>query len=228
MKLELMPMFWLAFTLLAYLFSRWLYRRTGRDVLSPLILVPALLLALAVPLHTAYAEYSSNTHWLMLVLGPVTVAFAVPIWQQRRLLVRHWSALLLGMLAGSAASIATSFGLAKALALDSSVTLSLVPRSITTPFAMPLAQGLGGVPELTAVFVMFTGVFGAMLGGVLLKWLPLRSALARGALFGVGAHGAGVSRAHEVGGEEGSVAGLVMVLTGLLNLFAAPLLASLL
>ncbi len=228
MKLELMPMFWLAFTLLAYLFSRWLYRRTGRYLLSPLILVPALLLALAVPLHTAYEEYSSNTHWLMLVLGPVTVAFAVPIWQQRRLLVRHWSALLLGMLAGSAASIATSFGLARALALDSSVTLSLVPRSITTPFAMPLAQDLGGVPELTAVFVMFTGVFGAMLGGVLLKWLPLRSALARGALFGVGAHGAGVSRAHEVGGEEGSVAGLVMVLTGLLNLFAAPLLASLL
>ena len=228
MKLEWMPMFWLAFTLLAYLFSRWIYRRTGRYLLSPLILVPALLLALAIPLHTAYAEYTSNTHWLMLVLGPVTVAFAVPIWQQRRLLVRHWSALLLGMLAGSAASIATSFGLARALALDTSVTMSLVPRSITTPFAMPLAQNLGGVPELTAVFVMFTGVFGAMLGGVLLKWLPLRSALARGALFGVGAHGAGVSRAHEVGGEEGSVAGLVMVLTGLLNLFAAPLLASLL
>ncbi|MCY0110285.1 LrgB family protein [Pseudomonas monsensis] len=228
MKLEWMPMFWLVFTLLAYLFSRWIYRRTGRYLLSPLILVPGLLLALAVPLHTAYSEYASNTHWLMLVLGPVTVAFAVPIWQQRRLLMRHWSALLLGMVTGSAASIATSFGLARALALDSSVTLSLVPRSITTPFAMPLAQDLGGVPELTAVFVMFTGVFGAMLGGVLLKWLPLRSALARGALFGVGAHGAGVSRAHEVGGEEGSVAGLVMVLTGLLNLFAAPLLASLL
>jgi putative effector of murein hydrolase len=103
--------------------------------------------------------------------------------------------------------------------------MSLVPRSITTPFAMPLAQDLGGVPELTAVFVMFTGVFGALLGGILLKWLPLRSSLARGALFGIGAHGAGVSRAREVGSEEGSVAGLVMVLTGILNLFAAPLLA---
>src|SRR5471032_2974253 len=183
MKLELMPMFWLAFTLLAYLFSRWLYGRTGQYLLSPLILVPALLLALAVPLHTAYAEYSSNTHWLMLVLGPVTVAFAVPIWQQRRLLVRHWSALLLGMVAGSAASIGTSFGLAKSLALNSSVTMSLLPRSITTPFAMPVSSDLGGVPELTAVFVMFTGVFGAMLGGVLLKWLPLRTPLARGALF---------------------------------------------
>ncbi|MGE8407228.1 MAG: LrgB family protein [Pseudomonas sp.] len=228
MSLEPMPLFWLALTLLAYLGSRWLYRRTGRYLLSPLILVPVVLLAIAVPLHTAYAEYARDTHWLMAVLGPVTVAFAVPIWQQRRLLARHWPALGLGMLAGSAASIASSWALARLLSLDSAVSLSLLPRSITTPFAMPLAQELGGVPELTAVFVMFTGVLGALFGGVLLRYLPLRTPLARGALFGVGAHGAGVSRAHEVGGEEGSVAGLVMVLTGLLNLFAAPLLSALL
>ena len=224
MRSEWMPLFWLVFTLAAYVLSRWLYRRSGRYLVSPLILVPVLLLVVAVPLHTAYSEYAQNTHWLMALLGPVTVAFAVPIWQQRQMLARHWSALLVGMLAGSVALIGSSFGLARLLALDSSITLSLLPRSITTPFAMPLAHDLGGVPELTAVFVMFTGVFGAMLGGILLKWLPLRSALARGALFGVGAHGAGVSRAREVGGEEGSVAGLVMVLTGLLNLFAAPLL----
>ncbi|NVZ62838.1 LrgB family protein [Pseudomonas gingeri] len=224
MKPEWMSLFWLALTLAAYGLSRWSYRRTGRYLLSPLILVPIILLAVAVPLHTAYAEYSRDTHWLILVLGPATVAFAVPIWQQRRLLARHWPALLLGMLAGSVASIASSYGLARALSLDSDLTLSLVPRSITTPFAMPLARDLGGVPELTAVFVLVTGVCGAMIGSVLLKWLPLRSSLARGALFGVGAHGAGVSRAREVGSEEGTVAGLVMVLTGLLNLFAAPLL----
>lgn len=224
MNPEAKSLFWLALTLAAYVGSRWLYRRSGRYLLSPLILVPALLLAVAVPLHTAYAEYARNTHWLMGVLGPVTVAFAVPIWQQRALLARHWPALLVGMLAGSVASIGSSWGLAHLLALDESVSLSLLPRSITTPFAMPVAQDLGGVPELTAVFVMFTGVLGAVFGGVLLRWLPLRTPLARGALFGVGAHGAGVSRAQEVGREEGSVAGLVMVLTGLLNLFAAPLL----
>ncbi|MCG8293262.1 MULTISPECIES: LrgB family protein [Pseudomonas] len=228
MSLEPMPVFWLALTLAAYLASRWLYQRSGRYLLSPLILVPALLLAVAVPLHTAYAEYARNTHWLMGVLGPVTVAFAVPIWQQRALLARHWPALLVGMLAGSVVSIGSSWALAHLLALDESVSLSLLPRSITTPFAMPVAQDLGGVPELTAVFVMFTGVLGALFGGVLLRWLPLRTPLARGALFGVGAHGAGVSRAQEVGREEGSVAGLVMVLTGLLNLLAAPLLVMLL
>lgn len=110
MSLEPMPLFWLALTLLAYLGSRWLYRRSKRYLLSPLILVPVLLLAVAVPLHTAYAEYARNTHWLMGVLGPVTVAFAVPIWQQRAMLARHWPALMVGMVAGSSASIASSWG----------------------------------------------------------------------------------------------------------------------
>jgi putative effector of murein hydrolase len=228
MRLEPMPLFWLGLTLAAYLLSRWAYRRSGRYLLSPLLLVPAVLLAVAVPLHTDYAEYSAYTHLLMALLGPATVAFAVPIWQQRALLARHWPALLLGMLAGSAVAIASSWWLANALALDGEVSRSLVPRSITTPFAMPVAQRLGGVPELAAIFVMLTGTCGALLGGLLLKWLPLRTALARGALFGVGAHGAGVARAQEVGREEGTVAGLVMVLMGLLNLFAAPLLPALL
>lgn len=187
MTLEPMSLFWLALTLLAYLGSRWLYRRTGRYLLSPLILVPVVLLAVAVPLHTGYAEYARNTHWLMSVLGPVTVAFAVPIWKQRALLARHWPALSLGMLVGSAASIGSSWALAHALSLDNQVSLSLLPRSITTPFAMPLAHDLGGVPELTAVFVMFTGVLGALMGGVLLKYLPLRTPLARGRCSGGGA-----------------------------------------
>ncbi|MDL2424742.1 LrgB family protein, partial [Pseudomonas sp. BAgro211] len=89
---------------------------------------------------------------------------------------------------------------------------------------MEMSHDLGGVPALTAAFVMITGVFGALIGGVLMKMLPLRSALARGALLGVGAHGAGTSRAYEFGGEEGSAAGLLMVRTGLFNLLLAPVL----
>lgn len=225
---DLQSWFWLALTLGIYLLSRWLYRRTGRYLLSPLLLVPATLLAVAVPMHIHYADYAGLTHWLVVLLGPATVAFAVPIWQQRGMLARHWPALTVGMLVGSTVAIGSSWALASMLALDDSVRLSLLPRSISTPFAMPLAADLGGVPGLTAVFVLVTGVFGAVLGGLLLKWLPLKSSLARGALFGVGAHGAGASRAQEIGHEEGSVAGLVMVLMGLLNLGAAPILAHLL
>lgn len=225
MSLDKQPLFWLASTLGGYLLSRLLYRRYQQYWLSPIVFVPVLLFALAIPLHASYADYARDTNWLVALLGPATVAFAIPIWQQRALLARHWPALLTGMLAGSTMAIGSSWVLAHALALDGQVTLSLLPRSITTPFAMEMSHDLGGVPALTAAFVMITGVFGALVGGVLMRLLHLRSALARGALLGVGAHGAGTSRAYEFGGEEGSAAGLLMVLTGLFNLLLAPVLA---
>lgn len=217
------PWLWLLLTLLSYFLSRWLYKRKRYYILSPLLFVPIILFAFAVPLHATYKEYSQDTHWLILMLGPTTVAFAIPIWQQRKLIAQHWLSLSLGMLVGSSLSIMSSFGLAHLLSLDDKVTMSLVPRTITTPFAMPVAESLGGIPDLAAVFVLITGISGALLGGILLKWLPLKTTLARGAIFGVGAHGCGVSRANELGVGEGSVAGLAMVLMGLINLVAAPI-----
>ncbi|ENQ0988211.1 LrgB family protein [Pseudomonas aeruginosa] len=225
MSLDKQALFWLAATVGGYLLSRQLYRRVKWYWLSPIVFVPVLLYALAIPTHTRYADYARDTNWLVALLGPATVAFAIPIWQQRELLMRHWPALLAGMFAGTAVAIGSSWALAQALALDGQVTLSLLPRSITTPFAMEMSHDLGGVPELTAAFVMITGVFGAVIGGTLLRVLRLRTPLARGALFGVGAHGAGTSQAYEFGGEEGSAAGLLMVLTGLFNLLVAPLVA---
>ncbi|MGO9428976.1 LrgB family protein, partial [Rhodoblastus sp.] len=133
-----------------------------------------------------------------------------------------------GMLAGTATSIGTSWLLATLLGLDGALRLSLLPRSISTPFAMEVSGDIGGVPDLTAVFVVITGVLGAALGEFILAWLPIRSTLARGALFGVGAHGAGTAKAHEIGREEGSIAGLVMVLVGLLNVVAASAISYLL
>ena len=164
MSLDKQALFWLALTLGGYLFSRQLYKRVRWYGFAPIVFVPVLLFAVAIPLHAHYADYSRDTNWLVALLGPATVAFAVPIWQQRALLARHWPALLVGMCAGSAVAIGSSWMLANALALDGQVALSLVPRSITTPLAMEMSHDLGGVPELTAAFVMITGVFGALAG----------------------------------------------------------------
>ncbi len=94
---------------------------------------------------------------------------------------------------------------------------------MSTPFAMEVSGDIGGAPDLTACFVAMTGVLGAVLGDFMLAWLPIRSSLARGALFGIGAHGAGTARAYGIGREEGSVAGLVMMLAGLTSVLVAPL-----
>lgn len=221
-------LFWSVLTVVFYLVSKRLYRLWPRWWLMPLAVTPALLIIVVLSLHESYRDYIRGTGWLVSLLGPATVAFAVPIYEQRALIRRHWPVLAAGMVAGSATAMLSGWALATLLGLDGSLRLSLLPRSISTPFAMTVSGDIGGIPDLTAVFVVLTGVLGAVLGEFMLAWLPLRSTLARGALFGLGAHGAGTAKAHEIGREEGSVAGLVMVLVGLLNVLLAPLLAQLL
>jgi len=212
---------WSAVTIAFYSAAKGLYRRWPRWWLMPLAVTPALLIIVVLSVHMTYRDYIRDTGWLVTLLGPATVAFAVPIYEQRAMIRRQWSVLVVGMLAGTATSLITGWLLATLLGLDGALRLSLLPRSISTPFAMEVSGNIGGIPDLTAVFVVITGVLGAALGEFILAWLPIRSTLARGALFGVGAHGAGTAKAHEIGREEGSVAGLVMVLVGLLNVVAA-------
>lgn len=218
-------LFWSAATIALYLLAKRIYRRWPRWWLTPLATTPAALIVAALVLHESYADYIHSAGWLVALLGPATVAFAVPIYEQRTLIRRYWRVLLAGMVIGSGTAMATSWGLATLLGLSQVLRLSLMPRSMSTPFAMQVSGEIGGIPDLTAFFVVVTGVFGAVIGDFILARLPLRSALARGALFGVGAHGAGTAKAHQIGAVEGAISGLVMVLVGLLNVLAAPVLA---
>lgn len=221
-------LFWSIATIGFYWAAKRIYRKWPCWWLMPLAVTPALLGVAVLSLHASYQDYIRGTKWLVLLLGPATVAFAIPIYQQRGLIRRQWPVLLVGLVVGSATSMLSSWGLATLVGLDGQLRLSLLPRSISTPFAMEVSDDIGGVPELTAVFVVLTGIVGAVIGDVMLARMPFGSALARGALFGLGAHGAGTARAHQIGEIEGAVAGLVMVLVGLMNVLAAPLLAHLL
>lgn len=216
---------WSGLTIGFYWLSKRIYRRWPRWWLMPLAVTPLLLMLVVVSLHESYRDYIDGTHWLVLLLGPATVAFAIPIYEQRGLIRRYWPVLLAGMLVGSLVSILSSWGLATLVGLDGTIRLSLLPRSVSTPFAMEISDEIGGIPDLTAVFVVITGIAGAVLGDLILARFRIATALARGSLFGLGAHGAGTARAHQIGATEGAVAGLVMVLVGLLNVLAAPLVA---
>lgn len=219
---------WSLATIACYFASKRLHRRLPRWWLSPLVVTPIVIGAALIVFHASYRDYIGGTGWLVMLLGPATVAFAVPIYEQRLLIRRQWPLLLAGMVVGSLTSILSSWALAVALGVDGAVRLSLLPRSISTPFAMEVSGDIGGIPDLTAAFVIITGITGAALGDLMLAYLPTRTALARGASFGVAAHGAGTARAHQIGREEGAVAGLAMVLVGLLNVLAAPLVGHLL
>lgn len=183
--------------------------------------------ALILALHGTYREYLLGTHWLVWLLGPATVAFAIPIHRQQDLIRKHWILLCIGVAVGSLLAFASCWGLAAIFHFSPEVRASLLPRSVTTPLAMEASVRLGGIPELTAIFTAITGLFGAAVGETLLYYLPIRSTFARGALFGMGAHGAGVAKAREIGQEEGVIASLIMILAGLLNVIAAGIISSL-
>jgi predicted murein hydrolase (TIGR00659 family) len=215
---------WSLVTIALYLFSKRFYRRYPRWWTAPLVITPILLIAITILSHSNYNVYISGTHWLIVLLGPATVAFAVPIYKQRQIIHRHWLTLLVGVVFGSTISIGSAWLLADMLGVSDSLRLSLLPRSVSTPFAMTMSGEIGGTPELTAVFVIITGVFGAAFGGATLYLLPLKSHLSRGTSFGMGAHAVGSNKAFQINREEGAIAGLVMVLTGVFNVLAAPVL----
>ncbi|MCP9758066.1 LrgB family protein [Aquitalea sp. S1-19] len=215
-------------TLLLYVLVKHLHLRLKRWWSAPIFLVPVLLVSLLLLCDIPFAHYWQDTRYLTWLLGPATVAFAIPIYQQRALIRANWITLLAGVLTGIVVGVGSSVWLAHAFSLPETVVRSLAPRSVSTPFALASAAHLGANPQLVAIFVVITGVVGMSLGELLLLLFRVRSPLARGALFGAAAHGAGTAKAGEIGEEEGVVASLTMMLCGVAMVLLAPLIGLLL
>ena len=214
-------------TLALYIANKKLYRRRRNLLLMPLVLTPIALVLLLVVTHISYQDYMGETHWLLWLLGPATIAFAVPVYENLHIIRRHWLSLSTGVLTAVAVAVYSSVWLARWLTLSDEIQRSLAVRSITTPFALEASKQMGGQPDLVALFVVITGVFGMAVGDILFLRLSVRSGVAKGAGLGASSHGAGTSRAYELGEEEGVVSSLVMMLAGVITVIAAPLIAQL-
>ncbi|MDX3905690.1 MAG: LrgB family protein [Pigmentiphaga sp.] len=216
--------FCLLATVVVYYLNKGLYARHPRLWTHPILLTPAALLALLLVTGIPLDEYTADTRVLLWFLGPATVAFAVPIYQYRRLIRELWPALALGTAVGMAAGVGSSWALARLFHLAPEVAHSLLVRSISTPFALATADKLGGNADLAAMFVMFTGLVGLLTGEGILALMPRRSGLASGASYGAAAHALGTARARELGEEAGVIASLLMIFSGLAMVLLAPLL----
>ncbi len=159
----------------------------------------------------------------MWLLGPATIAFAVPVYDNLAIIKRHWMSLTAGVVTATVVAVTSSVWLARLFTLSDEIQRSLAVRSVTTPFALAAAEP-GGQPDLVALFVVVTGVFGMAVGDALfLRLYPGRHG--KGAGFGAASHGAGTARSYELGQQEGVVASLVMMLSGVVMVLAAPLVA---
>jgi predicted murein hydrolase (TIGR00659 family) len=211
-------------TVALYFVSKRVYARFHQPWLTPLLTVPVVLVAIVLGARIPYPVYFADTRWLMWLLGPATVAFAVPIFEYRHLLKKHWLSLSVGVTVGILVAVGGSLTLAKLLHLSPELQRSLATRSVSTPFALAVSDKLHAPKDLTALFVIATGVVGMLFGEIVLALVPLRSRLARGALFGAAAHGVGTAKARELGSEEGVVASLTMMIAGVAMVLLAPLL----
>jgi len=218
------PLLWLTATLAAWALADALSRALGRAPLAnPVFFAVMLLAGLLWLTGTPYATYFEGAQFVHFMLGPATVALALPLHAQVPRLRRAALPVLAALLAGSATAVASALVIARALGVEGVVLLSLAPKSATAPVAMGVAERIGGSPTLAAVLVILTGLVGAVIATPLLNVLRIRDWRARGLAAGVAAHGIGTARALQVHPVAGAFAGIGMGLNALLTALLVPL-----
>jgi len=219
------PLLWLTATLAAYVVADWTSLRLRRHPLANPVLIAVVPLVLILrSTRTDYPTYFQGAQFVHFMLGPATVALAIPLVAEARRVRRLVVPMMVALVAGSATAIVSAVGIAWALGASPQTLASLAPKSATTPIAMGVAEVIGGIPALTAVLVILTGIIGAIAMTPMMNALGVKGDAARGFAAGVASHGIGTARAFQVSELSGTFAALGMALNGLATAILAPIL----
>jgi len=217
------PLLGLTITLVAYGIAWRIHQRLkAHPLANPVLIAVILLVSLLTLTHTPYHTYFEGAQFVHFLLGPATVALAIPLYGQIQRMRRLALPLSVSLMAGSCAAIASAWVVGALLGADETTLISLAPKSATTPIAMAVAEALGGLPSLTAALVISTGILGAMTAQGLFRLLRIRDDTARGFAMGIAAHGIGTARAFQLSPEAGAFAALAMAANGLLTSVLTP------
>jgi predicted murein hydrolase (TIGR00659 family) len=219
------PLLWLTLTVLAYLAAYELYQRSGfNPLVNPVLIAVTLIIVVLLATKTPYPTYFEGAKFVHFLIGPATVALAVPLYTQFERLKRMWLPLTAALVAGSLTAMGSAMGLGWLLGGSPQTVLSLAPKSATMPIAMALAEQIGGLPSLAAVCVAITGISGAIMARSLLNLLRTQDPAVRGFAVGITAHAIGTARALQVNDTAGAFAALAMGLNGVATAVLLPLL----
>lgn len=217
------PLLWLTVTLVAWIFSDWLAAKFNRHPLvNPILLAVILVSLVLVTTDTSYATFFEGAQFVHFMLGPATVAIAIPIVKNRKVIAQNLIPLLAALLVGGFVAVISVILIGKMLGLPHDILISLAPKSVTAGVAMGISEQLGGVPSLTAVVVITTGIFGAIIVTPLMNLLGIKDYVARGFAVGLSAHGIGTARAFNVSPIAGTFAGIALGLNAVITAFIVP------
>lgn len=227
--LSAQPLLWLTLTLAVYLLALALHRKAkGHPVVNPVLVSVSILVILLLVTGTPYQRYFDGAQFVHFLLGPTTVALAVPLHAQLKRLLAMGGPLLIALVVGSLTAGLSAYAIGAWLGASTPTVISLAPKSVTTPIAMGVAERLGGLASLTAVFVILTGIFGAIFADGILRRLGVKDDASIGFALGLASHGIGTARAFQLSEQTGAFAALAMGLNGLFTAITLPWLLPLL
>lgn len=223
--LQTTPLFWLTATLGAYLIADRIAQAAGRHpVVNPVAIAVAMLGMLLKLTGTDYQTYFNGAQFVHFLLGPATVALAVPLYRNLELVKRNLLPMAAALIVGAFVAIVSALLVARTLGAPRAVLVSLAPKSVTAGVAMAVSETLGGAPPLTAVLVIATGILGAIVVTPLMNALGIRDYAARGFAVGLASHGIGTARAFAVDPVAGVFAGIAMGLNAVVTPAIIPVL----
>ena len=219
-------LFPLLLTIGSYQIGLWLRKKWNHPVCNPILIAVILVIAVLLLMGIPIESYQAGTTGIQWLLTPATVCLALPLYEHLKVLKKSLTAILLGVLAGTVTSLGSILLMCRLFSLEPQLSVSLLPKSITTAMGIVLSQQNGGIASLTTAAIIFSGILGNLAGSAFCKLLRLASPIAQGTAFGTASHAIGTSKATELGELQGAVSSLSLTVAGILTAVLFPLACS--
>lgn len=216
------PLFPVFLTVGTFLFGQWCQKKTKLAICNPVLIAMVLCIGILLLTGVEPDHYQAGTKSLTWLLTPATVCLALPMYEQLKNLKRNLPAILAGIIAGTVTSLLSVGLLCRLFALDTILTISLLPKSITSSMGMVLSQQNGGISALTTVVIILTGILGSITGPALCRILRITDPISQGVAYGTSAHVIGTAKAHELGALQGAVSSLSLSVAGIVTTVLFP------
>ncbi len=221
-------MIWLVLTIVVFYSARYFTQRIRHPLSNPLLVSLVILIPLLLLLGIPYETYFEGNQTLHMLMQPAVVALAYPLYVQLPAIKAQWKLLLTSCVVGSVVAMISGAGAAMLLGADAELVASILPKSVTTPIAMSVAESLGGEGAIAALMVLVAGLFGALFGYPILKLVGVSYPVARGLAIGSVSHALGTARAVDEHHQDAAISSMALVLCGVITSLLAPLVYTLL
>lgn len=222
------PMFGILLSIVCFEIGLYVYKKTKLPILNPLLICITLIVIILLTFNISLDSFNKGGKLISFFLGPATVVLAVPLYNKLETIKEYAVPIILGVTVGSITAVFSIFYISKLFGLTSELTLSLVPKSITTPIGIEVSKVIGGIPAITVAAIIITGIMGAVISPIVCKIFKITDKIAIGISIGTSSHAIGTTKAIEMGETEGAMSGLAIGIAGLITSFLAPILIKLL